>query len=492
MNYRSFITGSFAIFMTLNFLSCKQKESPELLTKQNLFQLTSELASPEYNGRLAGSEGYNEAASLIAEKFKSSDLKPIGDSSYFQFFDTEYNQINSLEFSKITKKEEYINYKPGKDFVCRGFSGSGNVKAPIVFCGYGISKPGKGYDDYKNIDVKDKIVMLFKEDPEWTIDNENIGYNSLRKKAQVADSKGAKGIIYISFPNEENSQKPIGSVKHGEGKHMKHMPQVHIAEHVAEELSQKSPAKLKELQTFIDKNQQPKSVPLNSTAHIKVEATYKKNKRTMNVVGMIEGNDENLKNEYIVLGAHLDHVGNQGNKVLFPGANDNASGSASITAIADALNNKKDSLKRSVIFVAFSSEEQGLLGAEHFVKNPPVKTNQIVAMLNMDCVAHGDSIVIGSGKTSPELYMIAKKIDSANKSLVIDRTWGGGGADATPFYEKGIPTLYFATKNSYTHLHLPSDTPETLNQELHYEITKLAGKLTERIANGIYPEKRQE
>ncbi|MFO8235954.1 MAG: M20/M25/M40 family metallo-hydrolase [Bacteroidales bacterium] len=481
-----------SVLISLSFYSCNQETTPELLTKDNLFIFTSELASSEYEGRLAGSEGYNKAAALTAEKFKSFGLEPLGDSAFFQFFNIEYNKINHLSFSNLTNNDSIIHYEAGKDFVARGFSGSGDIEAPVVFCGYGISRPGKGYDDYANIDVEDKIVMIFKEKPRWKLDNENIGHNSLRKKAKVAESKGAKGIIYISFPNAEEPQKPIGSVKHGKGNHLKDMPQIHVANHVANQIARESRTDLKKLQSYIDGNKQPKSKPLETIAHIFIDADYQKKKRTMNVVGMLEGTDDSLKNEYVVLGAHLDHVGNQGGKVLFPGANDNASGAASITAVADALSREKDSIKRSVIVVAFSSEEQGLQGATHFVKNSPVDRDHIVAMLNMDCVAHGDSIVLGSGRTSPELYKMARKTDSVNKKLVIDRTWGGGGADATPFYKKGVPTLYFATKNSYTHLHLPTDTPETLNQDLHYEITKLAYKLTKEISQGKYDGEKNE
>jgi Zn-dependent M28 family amino/carboxypeptidase len=484
---------SFFLYVTVFlFISCSGKEGAEVIQKDPLHSTTSELSSEKFNGRLAGSEEYNKAAGFVADFFEEHGLKKIVDDSYFQSFNIEYNEINDLAFARIQDDGEVIQYEPGKDFVCRGFSGSGNIEAPIVFCGYGISRPELGYDDYKNVDVSGKIVMLFKYDPRWKINDEKIAYNSLRKKAAEAKAHGAKGIIYISSPSSKNPQKPIGSVMHGEGEHLEDMPQIHVSVDVAEELAENSKESLSTLQNYINNNKKPRSVQLHTTARINVVATYKAKKKTMNVVGMVEGNDEELKNEYIILGAHLDHVGNQGGKVLFPGANDNASGVASIMHVAKALSTKKDEIKRSVIFVAFSSEEQGLQGANYFVDHSPVATDKIVAMLNMDCVAHGDSIVLGGGKSFPELYNIAKGIDKQNKSLVIDRTWRGGGADATPFYEQGIPTLYFATRNSYTHLHLPTDKPETLNQKLHAKITKLAYRIVHNLAKGNYKKEKEQ
>ena len=122
----------------------------------------------------------------------------------------------------------------------------------------------------------------------------------------------------------------------------------------------------------------------------------------------------------------------------------------------------------------FASEEQGLFGAEHFVKKSPVPIESISAMINMDCVGYGDSIQIGNGKSSPILWEIAYTIDSKNNDMMIERTWSGGGADAAPFHEAGIPALYFVTTNSYEHLHKITDTAETLNYDLYNKLTKLA------------------
>ncbi|MBP1683647.1 MAG: putative aminopeptidase [Ignavibacteriaceae bacterium] len=205
----------------------------------------------------------------------------------------------------------------------------------------------------------------------------------------------------------------------------------------------------------------------------------------MNVVGLLEGNDPELKNEYLIIGAHLDHVGSQAG-LLFPGANDNASGSAAIFELANAFQTSSLRSKRSIIFVLFASEEQGLYGSKFFVKNMNIDTNKVIAMLNLDCIGYGDSIQIGNGKSAPELWKLTDEIDELNSNLMIKDTWKGGGADLTPFHEKGIPGLYFVSKYSYDHLHLPTDTPETLNPDLFESIVKLAYLTAREVADGNY------
>ncbi len=142
--------------------------------------------------------------------------------------------------------------------------------------------------------------------------------------------------------------------------------------------------------------------------------------------------------------------------------------------------------KRSILFVLFASEEQGLFGSKYFVDNLKIDSEKIIAMFNLDCVGYGDSIQIGNGKSAPELWKIANKLDKKDLNLMVENTWSGGGADLTPFYEKGIPGLYFASKYSYEHLHLPTDTPETLNPSLFEILVKLAYLTAREIADGNY------
>ena len=472
-------------FSTTFFVFAQNSTGLSEINKEDLIQNVRILTSPEFDGRLPGSEGYNKAAQFVADKFSELGLRPAGDEKYFQYFNVEYNKIESPAIFKSIVDGDTVNGEIGKDFVLRGFTGSNKFTLPVVFCGYGLSRPDLNYDDYAGINVKNKIVIVFKQNPKWKNNDKDWGTNYPREKSLVAKKKGAKGILFISLPNDEKPQPLIGSVMHGEGDQPTDFPQLHISLDAANKLLSRTGFSISDVQTKIDEKKKPLSMNLATKAQVEVNAIYEKNARTMNVVAMIEGSDPKLKNEFVVIGAHLDHVGSQAG-LLFPGANDNASGSAGVLEIADAFVKGGIQPKRSVVFVLFASEEQGLNGSRHFVESWKNGYDKIIAMINLDCIGYGDSIQVGNGKSAPQLWEIANQIDETSFNSMVDRTWSGGGADATPFFEKDIPCLYFVTTNSYDHLHLPSDKVETLNPILFEKVVKLAHLTALEIVNGNY------
>jgi hypothetical protein len=472
------------LFINL-FATAQNSTGLSEINKEDLIKNVRILTSPDFDGRLPGSEGYNKAAEFDADKFYELGLKFAGDEQFFQYLNVEYNKIESPAVFKTIVDGDTVIGELGKDFVLRGFTGSNSFTLPVVFCGYGISRPDLYYDDYAGINVKNKIVLAFKQNPKWKNDDKDWGTNYPREKSLVAKKHGAKGILFLSLPNDEKPQPLIGSVMHGEGEQPIDFPQLHISLDAANKLLSKTGFTISDCQTKIDEKKKPLSMNLITKAQIEVNAVYEKNARTMNVVAMLEGIDEKLKEEYVIIGAHLDHVGSQAG-LLFPGANDNASGSAAVLEIARAFVKVGIQPKRSVIFVLFASEEQGLNGAKHFVESWKKGYDKIAAMINLDCIGYGDSIQVGNGKSAPNLWKIAKEIDETSFNSMVERTWNGGGADATPFHEKGVPCLYFVTTNSYDHLHLPSDKVETLNPVLYEKVVRLAHLTALEIANGNY------
>ncbi len=489
MKKRKTFLSVFAILLAILFAGSNFPQSDEVdqrsITSDDLLLMVETLCSREFDGRLPGSEGYNKAANFASERFAKIGLLPAGDEGFFQYLNVEYNKIDTPAVFNLIMNNKSYPYILGKDFVLRGFTGAGNINLPVAFCGYGISRPDLGYDDYADIDVKDKIVMVFKQNPNWKINDESWGKEYPREKSRVAYEHGAKGILFVSRPNDEKPQPLIGSVMHGEGEQLDSFPQLHISLKAANDFLSLIDMSINECQTKIDQGKSPFSFLTRRKAEIKVNAHYERSAKTMNVVGRIEGSDPKLKEEYLIIGAHLDHVGSQAG-LLFPGANDNASGSAGILEIAEAFQSCDLKPKRSILFVLFASEEQGLFGSKYFVENLKIDTSKIVSMLNLDCIGYGDSIQVGNGKSSPELWAIARKIDKGNFKLVVEDTWSGGGADLTPFYEIGIPGLYFVSKYSYEHLHLPTDTPEALNPELLESIVRLAYLTARDVADGNY------
>ncbi len=484
------------ITFVLFVFSCSAQEIKSANTGLNnisgseMMKNISFFSSEKLEGRFPASKGYDKAADYAAAYFQYLGLNPYLDNTYFQLVPVEYNEFTGpVKLEKIEHGKIVKHYDHRKDFVCRGFSGKGKFTAPVVFCGYGVTFSEYGYDDYSNVDVKDKIVLVFKQNPAWAKDVKGLSELLTRYKANNGEKHGAKAILFVTTPNMADPQKPIGSLMDGAGVQNPDFPQMQISLELANELLEKSGRKLSEIQKSIDSLKKPVSIETNDSLFIEVNTAYEKERMSKNIIAFLPGSDEELKSEYVVIGAHLDHVGKQGD-IYFPGANDNASGSSAVMEIARAFVKSEVKPKRSIVFVLFTSEEQGLFGSKFFTEQAPVPIEKTVAMLNLDCIGHGDSIQVGGGLSAPVLWEIARSNDSVYTQLMIDKTWYGGGADAQAFFDKGIPILYFASKNSYTHLHLTTDTPETLNKNLLEKMAKLAYLVALDVANGNYEKEK--
>ncbi len=458
----------------------------ETIRAADLMETVGFLASPRMQGRLAGGPGYWLAARAMADRFRRAGLEPGGDDGFFQRMDVEYEEIRDARLEIVWPDGGTRALRLGPDFTCRGFTGSGDFTAPVVFAGYGLSEPGAGYDDYAGLDARGKVALAFKAAPPFKVDT--LGWDERampRPRGHTAAAHGARALVIAAVADPERLTMPIGSVLEGSGPEDERFPRLMVSVPVAQELMGAGAPDLDALKAAIDSTRSPASRPCPASLRLVVKGRYEAKRPSANVVAVLRGSDPALRDQYVVVGAHLDHVGEQAG-LLFPGANDNASGSAAVLAVARACAAAGARPKRSLVFVLFSSEESGLDGAKRFVERPPVPLEKVVAMLNLDCVGVGDSIQIGSGKTSPRLWRLARDLDAAGARLTVEPTWGGGGADATPFAEKGIPTLYFASRFSYAHIHQPGDTPATLNPPLYEALTRLAYRTAWAAAQGDY------
>ncbi|MHB8080045.1 MAG: M28 family peptidase [Candidatus Krumholzibacteriia bacterium] len=445
------------------------------------------LAGPACDGRLPGTAGYDSAAAWAAARFARLGLRPGGDAGgWRQDYPTEVNVVRTARLALARANGAVRDCRLGDDFVCRGFTGSGRTSAPVVFVGYGLSLPELGYDDYAGVDVAGKVALAFKQPPGWRLPGGGWGDAHLpRPKAAVAAAHGASALLLVSLSDSVQGGLPIGSLLEGPGPDVRALPQLHVSLAVAESLLAGSGATLADLRRQIDATRQPASRPLPGAVELTVESAYSPAATTGNVVAILPGRDAALAGEVVLIAAHLDHVGSQGGELRFPGANDNASGVAAVLALARAFV-ADGPARRTVVFALFAGEEQGLLGARFHAAHPAVPLARTVALLNLDCVAHGDSVQLGNGLSAPRLWALARGLDAAGERLSVAGTWGGGGADAVPFHEAGVPALYFATTHSYTHLHRPSDTPETLNGPLQAGLVRLAYRVAREVADGGY------
>lgn len=461
------------ILSTLYLFAQDFDKNPNISAKEIKSHLEF-LASDNLKGRFSGSPEERLAGEYIKQQFESYGLKPAFNNSWFQEFPfiekVEITKNNSLKIiSDKTKK-----LKPEIEFTTLGFSGKVNLKANLVFVGYGISAPKLNYDDYDRIDVKGKIVVALKNHPEHDSSRSEFEkFVSLRNKANIAKEKGAYGIIFVNgyFPkNDDQLTKP----KYDGAPGMMNFAVVQIKREILDDLLKKMNLSLELIQKQIDDNKKPNSFEIQNTKIELVTEVKEIQKIARNVGGILEGNDPILKDEYIVIGAHYDHLGidqlkdasmyKGTDKQIHNGADDNASGTTGLLEIAKKFASIKKELKRSIIFLAFSGEELGILGSTYFTNNPSVDLNKIVAMLNMDMVGRLNEeknlTVIGSGTSSIWKNILNEKNKYDFKLSLSDG--GSGGSDHQAFTNKNIPVLFFFT-GTHNDYHKPSDDVDKIN-----------------------------
>lgn len=458
-----------------------------LITPDALMATVADLCADEMAGRLPGTEGYRRAVEYAAARFAALGLEPGGEDGWYQHLVMESNVIRRAELVLTGADGAVVEPELGPEWACRGFTGSGDVDAGVVFVGYGLSYPELGYDDYAGVDVRGKLVLALKPAPPWALSEEE-GFEPAhlpRGKMRTAREHGAAGLLLVGRPGDRWSGTVIASVLHGSGEHVPDLPAAQISVDDAGRLFAGGVEEYAAVLARLDERHAPDSRVLAGRAHLVVEADYEAGSAVENVVGVLPGVDPELSREVLVIGGHLDHVGAQAG-VVWPGANDNASGAAAVLQLAEAFVKGGLVPRRTVVFVLFAGEEQGLLGAERYVAGPTRPLADTVAMFNLDCVAHGDSISLGGGETQPALWNLVRDLDRTHAGLSVARTWAGGGADAEPFHEAGVPTLYFASRFSYTHLHRTSDTVDTLAPELYAELVRLAYRGAVEVVQGRY------
>jgi hypothetical protein len=442
------------------------------ISSHDLLNYAAELSSPKYKGRLSGSPGYQAAANWVADQLKQAGVKPgMTDGTYYQWFPNAYSEVLNpgsvtLLPGKSNLKKEYNfpdDYFPGSN------SASGTVSGEVVYVGFGISAPELKYDDYLNIDVKGKIVLVETGVPYSGNDSTLVKwepYSYHRYKFQRASELGAIGLLYVSKIANPNTSFLKGFVY------------AHIGEPVAEELFAGTGQKYADTHAAIVKNIHPNSFLLNKKVKITASTKYFPDSRSCNVIGMIEGADPILKNEAIILGGHLDAVGSPG--CLFPGALDNASGSADILAAAKALASSEIKPARTIIFVFFGGEECGLYGSKKIVESPVWPKEKVICMINLDMVGNGTGFQLANGKSFPGL--LTHFTEANKKYLHCDLnasefrvSYGRPRTDGAIFDKAGYKTLSLYTSGTVktVYYHHPLDNTDALTPEIMEDAAKL-------------------
>ena len=503
----SIFTRSVISFFLLTALTVFAMAGPPAISgadPQRYLEDIKALTTPAMEGRGAGSKGLTRAEHLIEKRYKNLGLEPAGTDSYLQPFTVITGaQLKGRNSFAVFAGEHKLELKAKQDFVPYSFSGSGSARGGLVFAGYGISADEFHYDDYAGIDVKDKIVVVMRYEPpsfaarggnhaatnQASTNQGMTQHSQLVTKAINARNHGAKALVLVNGKlgdGEEDLLTRFGSVS---GPEDAGIIFVQVKNDVAQSWLKPAGKSLWELQEQINGSSKPASFALPEGQHVALAVSIRTTRATVNnVLAYLPGKTD----EYVIVGAHYDHLG-RGNfdslapsqiGQIHPGADDNASGTAGVLELARLLAPQKGQLRRGILFMSFAGEELGLLGSAAWVKEPTRPLEKAVAMLNMDMIGRikDQKVYIGGVGTGSTLKAVVEQ--SAEKSgFKIEYSPGGySSSDHTSFVARKIPVLFFFS-GLHSDYHKPSDTWEKIDPVAATRLLDVVGTTGELLAD---------
>lgn len=519
-NSRKYIIVICVIFSSAWFICCSQKAEEISLQDPAIKDVLAEictrdlhshigfLASDELQGRGTPSIYLDIAARYIGAELEKYALVPGGEEdSYLQPYTINVYPYEKEKFKVSFSSKDKLSILSGEKVIPLLFAGAGvsvEIKGPIVFAGYGITAPEKNWDDYQDLDVQGKVVLVMEGAP-WEVDLDvPFGYDKLLGKWLNASQRGAIGFIYATPLFGEKM--PL-SVSFAASPTMKSVllrkslhPQIQLCSpgivtsfEVADDTIM--PAKrgdLNSLRDLINKDEKPICFHVEqSQFSLKLE-TEPKETKAFNVIGILKGSDPKLAEEYIAITAHYDHVG-VGRPVngdsIYNGADDNASGTAGVLELAQAFSSLPEEvlLRRSILFILISGEEVGLYGSAHYAENPTIPMSQVKANINLDmigrCPEGGVEVI---APVSEELAEMMIKSSQAMELKTQPEQHPEMRllylSDHFPFVYNNIPAVFCFT-GIHPDYHQPSDHIEKLNFADMEKIVKAVFITTLKLAN---------
>lgn len=445
-------------------------------------------------GRGAGTKGLTRAQHLLEKRYKSLGLEPAGTNGYLQAFTVITGaQLKGKNELLVTTGGQKRELKSKQDFVPFSFSSSGSAHGALVFAGYGVTAEEFNYDDYAGIDVKDKIVVAIRYEPaSFAAKAGNQGmtrHSQLVTKAINARNHGAKALILVNGKlgdGEEDLLTRFGSVS---GPEDTGIIFAQVKNAVADSWLKSGGKSLADLQDQINASSKPGSFELGGNLSATLTVNIKTTRATVNnVLAYLPGQTD----EYVIVGAHYDHLGRGDSNSLapsqigqiHPGADDNGSGTAGVLELARMFAPLKGQLRRGILFESFAGEELGLLGSAAWVRNPTRPLDKAVAMLNMDMIGRikDQKVYIGGVGTGSTLKATVERA-AANSGFKIEYSPGGySSSDHTSFVARKIPVLFFFS-GLHSDYHKPSDTWEKINPEAATRLLDVVGSTAEQLAD---------
>lgn len=444
----SFIVGTF------------QLTAQEGIRGKDFFRHLKYLSSDKLEGRFPGTRGNQKAARYITRHLKRSGIKSF-DGNFYQPFQA----IVKLEYSGWLKDSTGALFTFNKDYSVYPYSGEGNVQGKVLW----VNDTIINYDDPR---LKGNWLLVDQPKPS------SLAYSI----ADSAANRGAAGIIFL-LREENGKELPLVRLRPGKQPRLT-VPVIQVRESVLKQL----------LENYFPLSNRDKGI-YGSENSLKASLKIKPlGVRTNNIVGFIEGSDPILKNEYIILGAHYDHLGWGGygtgsgkpdTTAIHNGADDNASGTSALVVIARELAKNRELLKRSIIVVAFGAEEEGLLGSEYFVNHLPVARDAVKLMINMDMVGRLNAekhLYMGGAGTFPGGVELMKQFGPGSGLNLIVHAGGVGGSDHVSFFRKEIPAVGMHT-GGHDQYHLPDDDAHLINYQGAELICKYIFRVISALAN---------
>ncbi|HXY01743.1 MAG TPA: M28 family peptidase [Candidatus Limnocylindrales bacterium] len=452
------------------------------------------LTQPKMEGRGDGTKGLIRAEHILVDRYKSLGLEPAGTNGYLQpFVVTTGAKLKRKNHFVVQSADAKKELKLNADYVPLSFSSSGGALSGLVFAGYGATAEEFGYDDYAGLDAKDKIVVVLRYEPSgFAAKSGNQGltrHSQLVTKAINARNHGAKGLILVNGKlgeGEEDLLTKFGSVSGPENVGILFAQTKNAA---ADEWFRTAGKSLKDVQEQINAVTKPASFGFPEVIQANLAVDIKTTRATVyNVLAYLPGKTD----EYVILGAHYDHLGRGTFDSLapsligqiHPGADDNASGTAGVLELARVLAPLKGQLQRGILFMSFAGEELGLLGSAAWVKQPTKPLDKAVAMLNMDMIGRikDNKVYVGGVGTGSTLQ---KVLDQArgDSPFKFEISQGGySSSDHTSFVAKKIPVLFFFS-GLHSDYHKPSDTWEKIDSNSAAGLLNIVARVTVELAS---------
>ncbi len=458
------------------------------------------LASPEMRGRATGSPELEKAAGYIREQFRSLNLKPLAGDSYYQDFDVttsaHVGRENRLNYvNGRDNKQKQLRY--AQDFIPLNLSAAGEVSGQVVFAGFGITAPEYNYDDYAGIDVKDKIVLLLRHEPqefdETSVFDGKIytAHSQIASKATNAKLHGAKAVLLVNdigaHPTAADELEKFGATA---GPANAGIDFVQIKSDLADKWLALSGKNLVGIETAIDKGLHPQSFALPASLEVDLNVDVQREVKTVHNVGAYMPGDGP---EYVIIGAHYDHLG-LGEQfslapslagTVHPGADDNASGTAGVLELARWFSNEPKH-HRGILFLTFAGEELGLLGSSYYANHPVLPLANDVAMINMDMIGRirDRKIYVGGVGSGTGLSDLLKQlVPKYDFDADLSARGGYGSSDHTSFTAKQIPVLFFFS-GLHADYHKPSDTWDKIDAPDAVRLLNLIADVTDHLTDG--------